>query len=269
MTLIVAQWIRSSFIRNQVTLVLIALAFLTRFPIPSNIEFCADRVRKACRYFPLIGWLIGLMSGLVFWIAHLWFPQSIAVLLAMLAGVLMTGCFHEDGMADTCDGLGGGWNLEQKLGIMKDSRVGSYGVIALWFTLSFKFLLLMSVSNIVMALIVAHPLSRAMSVLMMYLLPYVTDKKTSKVAGFTNKNHLFDLALAVFIGCLSMLLVPEKFLWLAVALLISTWSLREIFKRQIGGYTGDTLGATQQITELVIYAILLQGNVVAVSTGGV
>ena len=115
----------------QLRLVLTAIQYFTRLPVPRWVGYSDRQLNDASRYFPLVGILVGLFTGAVFLLAMRVFPQPIAVLLSMLAGVLLTGGFHEDGLADVCDGFGGGRDRPQILAIMKDSRVGSYGVLGL------------------------------------------------------------------------------------------------------------------------------------------
>ncbi|MBI3052601.1 MAG: adenosylcobinamide-GDP ribazoletransferase, partial [Betaproteobacteria bacterium] len=122
----------------QLRLVLTAIQYFTRLPVPRWVGYSERQLNDASRYFPLVGILVGLFTGVVFVLTLRVFPQPIAVLLAMLSGILLTGGFHEDGLTDTCDGFGGGRDRPQILAIMKDSRVGSYGVLGLAFALLLK-----------------------------------------------------------------------------------------------------------------------------------
>ncbi len=242
---------------KQLNLFYIALGFLTRIPVPATVDYSQNKLNQASRYFPLVGWLIGILAALVFWSAQLILPQTIAVLLSMLFTLLLTGCFHEDGLADTCDGLGGGWQIEQKLQIMKDSRLGSYGAVGLWLALIFKLSLLSELSNVSLALIVAHPLSRSASTVMIFLLPYVSMEETSKVKPLVESHQKIDLLFNLLIALATLLFVTSYALALVLAIFVTIMLLRYLFVKQIGGFTGDTLGATQQISEIVIYAVLL------------
>src|SRR5882724_4395211 len=116
--------------------------FLTRIRVPATIDHRPEYLQKSPRYFPLIGWIVGGISILVFLAFNKFFSENIALLASMIAGILTTGAFHEDGFADTCDGFGGGWTKEKILLIMKDSRLGTYGVIGLISILASKYLLL-------------------------------------------------------------------------------------------------------------------------------
>ncbi|MCU7836838.1 MAG: adenosylcobinamide-GDP ribazoletransferase [gamma proteobacterium symbiont of Taylorina sp.] len=248
-------------LRQQLNLFYIALGFLTRIPVPASIDYSQKNLNQASRYFSLVGWLIGFLCALIFWLGQLVLPAAIAILLSMLFSILHTGCFHEDGLADTCDGFGGGWEVQQKLTIMKDSTIGTYGASALWFTYTIKFALLfslaeLSIINTVFAMIAAHPVSRAVSTLMIFILPYVSDSKTSKVKPLAESQQMIDLLINLFIGAIALLLVDD-ILWIVLALAISTGLMHQLLLRQIGGFTGDTLGAVQQISELLIYLLVL------------
>jgi adenosylcobinamide-GDP ribazoletransferase len=253
-------------LRQQLNLWWIAVAFFTRIPVPSSVEFSQANLNRASRYFSAVGWLIGLICGAVLWAFMLVFPQDVAVLLAMIVSLLLTGCFHEDGLADTCDGLGGGWTTEQKLRIMKDSRVGTYGAAALWVSLTLKFVLLSQLLEPVLALIIAHPLSRIIPTLFIAVMPYVSDSDTSKAKPLAESGSWVDTAIAVGIGSIALLLVPVGIggagVLLAVLLVVGVLSFL-FLKKQLGGFTGDALGAVQQVSELALYLamILIIGSV--------
>ena len=253
-------------LRQQLNLWWIAVAFFTRIPVPSSVEFSQANLNRASRYFSAVGWLIGLICGAVLWAFMLVFPQDVAVLLAMVVSLLLTGCFHEDGLADTCDGLGGGWTTEQKLRIMKDSRVGTYGAAALWVSLTLKFVLLSQLLEPVLALIIAHPLSRIIPTLFIAVMPYVSDSDTSKAKPLAESGSWVDTAIAVGIGSVALLLVPvgSGGVGMLLAVLFVVGVLSFLFlKKQLGGFTGDALGAVQQVSELALYLamILIIGNV--------
>ena len=184
----------------------------------------------------------------------------------MIISLLLTGCFHEDGLADTCDGLGGGWTTEQKLRIMKDSRVGTYGAAALWVSLTLKFVLLSQLLEPVLALIIAHPLSRIIPTLFIAVMPYVSDSDTSKAKPLAESGSWVDTAIAVGIGSVALLLVPvgSGGVGMLLAVLFVVGVLSFLFlKKQLGGFTGDALGAVQQVSELALYLamILIIGSV--------
>ena len=118
---------------------LLAVQFLTRLPVDTAKLYSPNRMANAIRYYPLVGGLVGGASAGVFLLADTVFPAALSVLFAMAAGLLITGAFHEDGLADTFDGIGGGLTRETALQIMKDSRLGTYGTLALIIALAIKF----------------------------------------------------------------------------------------------------------------------------------
>ena len=157
------QWLASQ--RNYF---LLALAFFTRLPIPADTPYSAERLNRASRYFGLVGLVVGLLNALILWAGHLLFPLSVAILLSLVFSLLLTGAFHEDGLTDMSDGIGGGLSRERKLSIMKDSRIGTYGAVTLFMALLLKYTLLQELATpdlsvVLLALILMHPLSRILS----------------------------------------------------------------------------------------------------------
>jgi len=176
----------------------------------------------------------------------------------------MTGAFHEDGLADMADGIGGGMTIDKRLSIMKDSRIGTYGSVSLIMALLLKCLVLIEIAKIsdfhliFPVLLLGYALSRAIAGSLIYDLPYVADLDTSKSKPLANKQSLFELSLLMIIGAAPLIYfsLSANLTTLAVLLIF-----REGFKRwilsRLGGYTGDCLGAAQQISELLIYLTIL------------
>ena len=245
----------------QLNYFLLALAFFTRIPIPASTPYSAERLNHASRYFAAVGLIIGLICGGTLWIFTMLLPSSSAIVISMVFGLLLTGAFHEDGLADMCDGLGGGLDRERKLVIMKDSRIGSYGAITLIMALLLKFTLLQGlagsgVSTAVLALLVMHPLSRALSGSLIFDMSYVRDEETGKSKPLANNQQPSDLLCLLATAALLLLLLSP----LAASLLILLlFAFRQSFRRwlqgHIGGYTGDCLGAAQQLSELLGYLL--------------
>lgn len=246
---------------------LLAVGFFTRIPVPNFPDFVEAELNDAAKYFPLVGILVGLFAAFVFYVASLLLPQSLAVIMSMAASIYLTGAFHEDGLADSADGMGGGWDGEQILTIMQDSRLGTYGAVAVFMMLFTKFQTLNAMHPMVvcMALVCAHALSRLAAVWVMRSASYVKFAGKSKPLATALKG--LDLAVANLFGLFPFvlvlaLLVLSNHTWQVVTLLILMtvlpvlcvwwWWLAKI-KRWIGGYTGDTLGAMQQLTELIFY----------------
>ena len=159
-----------------------ALTFYSRLPGPGWVNYSAQNLNRASAYFPLIGILVAILSYGVFQLAQMAFPFQLSLLISMAASLLITGAFHEDGFADLCDGFGGGWQQADILRIMKDSRLGTYGVAGLFFMLSLKWASLSSITvdHLFISLILAHALSRAWSISLIALLPYVQADSQSK-----------------------------------------------------------------------------------------
>lgn len=250
-------------IRSQLELFFIAVGFFSRLPVPGWVEFSPDKLGRAARFLPLVGWLIAVIGAAVFWLAVQVLPVELAVVLSMAATIRATGAFHEDGWADTCDGLGGGWTREQVLQIMKDSRIGSYGAIGLVLLLLAKYLVLSALGAdedypLLAALLVAHPLSRLAAVSIMALLDYARSDDSAKSAPVARRPDAGELGIATLAGVLPLLLLPAAaaLTALGLAAVVVVMALRT-FARRLGGYTGDTLGAVQQLSEIAIYLGIL------------
>jgi adenosylcobinamide-GDP ribazoletransferase len=256
-------------ITHQWTLWLIALGFFTRIPVKDIPDFQSQWLSQASRYYGLVGLFIGAMGALAWQLSDAIWPPAIAVILSMITTVLLTGGFHEDGLGDTWDGLGGGWTLEQKLTIMKDSRLGTYGALALILALLLKFQLLVSLAQlnitpmaslnlVVIALLCGHCLSRVLAVSIIYNHNYVRDIDSSKVKPMTEQQSATDIIVLLLTGLIPLTLLPTMLVLIVIATLIITRKLLVIwYNKQLGGYTGDLLGQAQQLSELMIYLTLL------------
>jgi len=235
----------------------LAVGFFTRIPMPAVPDFQESDLNHSVKYFPLVGLLVGALAALVYWLAAKVLPIEIAVILSMIATIYATGCFHEDGLADAADGLGGGWEKEQVLTIMQDSRIGSYGAAAMVLALLTKFESLSHISPLLMpmVLITGHALSRYAAVLVIYTQVYVRSSGKSK--PLATRLSTGELLLASLFGLVPLIFLPPYLLWaiLPVALVWGWFSYK--LKRRIGGYTGDCLGAMQQLTEIAFYLGIL------------
>ncbi|MCO4757295.1 MAG: adenosylcobinamide-GDP ribazoletransferase [Oceanospirillaceae bacterium] len=230
-----------------------ALTFFTRIPAPAWVEFSDSNLNHASRYFPWIGLIVGATAALVYFVACMLFPSAIAITLSMIATVWLTGGFHEDGLADVCDGFGGGWEKTQILTIMKDSRLGTYGALGLVFALFMKFQTLSLIEQLIPALLLAHTLSRFAAITLIYSDNYVREDQQSKAKPLANRMSRRELMIAAIPVLLCLIPLGPK-IWLVI---IPVWLMRNwlsyFFRRWIGGYTGDCLGATQQLCELTVY----------------
>lgn len=233
----------------------VATAFLTRFPVRGVEGVLAD----ACWAFPVAGLLAGICGAAVLSIA-IWFavPLTVAVILALLAIVLATGALHEDGLADTADGFGGGANAERKLEIMRDSRSGAYGVLALVFSVGLRAAALVAIADpgtAVAGLIAAAALSRGLLPAMMYALPLASSRGLAAAAGQPEKQQVW---IAGGIGALAALILLGPSTGIAAIILAAAAvaGLAAMARKQIGGYNGDTLGAAQQLAEIAILIVV-------------
>ncbi|QJW89394.1 adenosylcobinamide-GDP ribazoletransferase [Spirosoma taeanense] len=245
-----------------------ALMFYTRLPAPKYIDHSADALNRATVFFPLIGIIVGGIGVATYWLGTVLFPPTfLPVLFGMVATVWVTGAFHEDGFADVCDGFGGGWTKEQILTIMKDSRLGTYGTIGLGLLLAVKFFALQALLSVeafgwtvALKYVSAHSLSRLTAVTVIRALPYARDEPddTAKAKPVAQGITTSQLVLAALLGLLPLLaLVVYTSLWIYLLFLIPLalvrWRLVRFFGKWIGGYTGDCLGATQQLAEVIVY----------------
>jgi len=245
-------------LRRELDYFLGAIRFFTRLPVPAWVGHSADALNHSARYFPLVGLIVGGIAAGVFTLAVEVWPRALAVLLAMAATIYATGAFHEDGWADMVDGFGGGWTRERTLEIMKDSRIGSYGAIALVLMLLGRFVALydLALPLVVPALVAGHALSRLCATSLLHFLDYAREE--GKAKPLATRISLGELALAGAFGLAPLFMLPPQpaLVGAALALLVTAYMARK-FVRRLGGYTGDCLGATQQVAELAFYLGLL------------
>ncbi len=246
---------------HELRLFLIALQFMTRVPVPRWVGFDAGWLNRSARHFAGVGVLVGGFGAAVLWVAGRFWPMPVAVGLSMAATLWLTGAFHEDGLADTCDGLGGAVSRERALEIMKDSRIGAYGAIGIVMMLGLKAATLatMPLAAAVPALVLGHTASRAAATALMALLPYAGDEahaKAKPLAQQVSVVELFGAALWVGLVCIGVRALDAiAGLVLGIALAsgaVAAAVCARWLRRRLGGFTGDTLGATQQIAELAL-----------------
>jgi len=249
-----------------------SLMFYTRIPCPKNIDHHPDYLNKATRYFPLIGWIVGSISFLAFYLFSLFLSVETAVIFALIISVLTTGAFHEDGFADVCDGFGGGWTKEKILIIMKDSAIGAYGAIGLVLLFLLKFKLLsesvsifkgdnsIALFQIFILFVSAHALSRLAAISIIFTHEYSRDDASSKSKPIAKNHSWKEVFGSFFFGLLPLLVFSYfqyKFLLALIPVFIMRYFLARYFQKWIDGYTGDCLGATQQVCEVVYYLSIL------------
>jgi adenosylcobinamide-GDP ribazoletransferase len=237
-----------------------SITFLTRLPIPRDVPATGDELAQASWAFPIAGLVVGLIGALTYVLAYKFGLQPWpSAALSLVATLVVTGCLHEDGLADTADGFGGGATRERKLEIMRDSRIGTYGVCALTMSILIRAGALASLADprtVVFALIAAHGAARATLPLFMALVPSARSDGLSHAAGRPAQDRLLIagalgvLILAIFLGPLPGL---AALILLAAAVGIMAW----LSSAQIGGQTGDVLGALEQVGEIVILLVAL------------
>ena len=244
--------------RSELEYFLGAIRFFTRLPVPDWVGHSSAALERSARYFPAVGLIVGGIGALVFALTFFIWPKTLAILASMAATLYITGVFHEDGWADTVDGFGGGWEKAQILTIMKDSRIGSFGAVALVILLLAKFFALIEIEPklLPVVLITGHAFSRLCATSLLRTLDYVRDE--GKAKPLATRIETGALVFATITATVPLILLPPLQALFGVAFaVLATWWMARMFKRRIGGYTGDCLGATQQLAEVAFYAGLL------------
>jgi len=247
-----------------------ALAFYTRVPRPAWSLWCAEDAGHAGAFAPLAGVLVAVAGSVAWWLAARGLPEPLPVILAVAAMIGMTGALHEDGLADVCDafgaGVGAGDGVARTLDILKDPRLGVYGVLGLVLVMAVRIAALWQIARLshgdwmVMAasLIAAHASSRFAAVSLTRNMDYArADDGRSRVAAFASPLRGMWLWIAAVSTLLAVLplfaLGLVAVLWALPVMIIAGGWLRALFRRRIGGYTGDCLGCVQQVTEVIAY----------------
>ena len=239
---------------------LVALVFLTRLPIRPGFSFEMSALKSACRAFSLVGLIVGGLSGTVYITASfLGVPALVAALLAIAAQVLITGALHEDAIGDVADGFGGGSDKQKKLAIMRDSRVGTYAVVTLILVIGIKSAAISAVSDSLMGfaiIVTAASVSRGLMSWALYFLPTARDDGLGRGAGHPDMMApLWSTFLLIAIAVL--ILGPQLGAIALFAAICGATLMGLIAWRQIGGQTGDVLGAIQQVSELAVLVACL------------
>lgn len=228
----------------------VALALLTRLPLPALPDQAFERQAHASWAFPLVGFAVGAVAGVIAYIAlGIGLPVWIAAGLALAAQIIVTGAMHEDGLADTADGFWGGWTPDRRLEIMKDSQIGTYGVLALLISVGLRWAALSVVlSHSVWVLLAVAIASRMGLPALMAVLPRARPDGLSDRVG---EPPAPSVLLSGFIGLVLVGVVLRTDMAVVVlATILAVWACGAVARAKIGGQTGDVLGATQQVTEL-------------------
>ena len=233
---------------------LVAIQFLTRLPVP-RVSFDPDSLARAAKFFPVVGLIIGLGASVLQRITAPHLSHPLVALLVLTFLILITSGLHEDGLADTADGFGGGWNREQVLTILRDSRIGSFGALALVVSVLARFLLLsnLPVNRFTAFVVSAHVLCRWTTLPLSYFLRSAreSDGQGARIAQKISPASLLICTLLSFAIVFYFMRI-EFWIPVFVALVITTLS-GLYYSRRIGGVTGDCFGATNQLTEIAIY----------------
>jgi len=240
-------------------------AFLTRIPLvraaPAGGSAVATApLAQAVWAFPLVGVIVGVIGAVLYALAHrIGLPAWPAATLAVAATLAATGALHEDGLADTADGFGGGQTREQKLDIMRDARIGSYGVCALILSILLRVSAVAGLADagaVAGALIAAHAAARAMVAAVMFFVPPARRDGLSFAAG---RPTAAPTAAAAILGVLALIICLGfgRAIVALIALAVAAVLMAQASERQIGGQTGDVLGAVEQLSEIVVLLVAL------------
>ncbi len=242
--------------KKEIQIFLTAVMFFTRIPCPKWVDHRPEYLQKSARYFSLVGIIVGGIGALVFYGFSFIFSTEISLLLSMLSTIYTTGAFHEDGFADVCDGFGGGWSKEKILLIMKDSRLGTYGVSGLILILAIKFSALREIPIyfIPLTIIAGHSVSRFIATTLIYTQPYVRDTDDSKAKPAAKSITLSMVITSALLGLTPLLFFKTSLIFLTlIPCYLAKVFLGRKFKKWIGGQTGDCAGAVQQLCEVIFY----------------
>lgn len=245
--------------RRELTRLLMAVQYFTRLPVPAWVGHDGAELGHSARYLSAVGLLVGGLGALIVVCLAPALPFRLVVLASMVGTALVTGALHEDGLADSADGLGGGYTRERALEIMKDSRIGTFGALALALTLLAKFeaLVALGARPILGALLAGHALSRAAAVAAMASLPYARGDEGARARRVAASVGPGSAGMAMLVALVPCLWVGRPAL-AGLAGVVGVWCVGVYtLRRRLGGCTGDTLGGLQQLTELAFYVGLL------------
>ena len=235
----------------------VAQTFMTRLPSPVKLQWSDSELAQSTPWFALVGIVVGLIAALGWWIGYTGWSATLAAVFAVTASVLATGAVHEDGLADSADGIGGAFELEKKLTIMRDSRIGTYGSVALILVIVAKVsaISLLNPTTAMSTIIGAHMLGRWTSVPLIKYNRYVREQGTGKpFASAVTLQHV--VISSIFVLLCSLVCFAGKTLLVIPLVLAGLWCAQWYVRRKLGGITGDVLGAINSLTELLVYLIM-------------
>lgn len=241
---------------------LLAFAFLSRLPVPAWVhEFDEGTFRRSTVWYPLVGATLGLILGALALLGAQWWPFGVALIVAMAVDLRLSGAFHEDGLADTFDALGGGWTRERKLEILKDSRLGTYGTLALVLGVFLRYSVLAALPRelFLPALVASAAIGRWAGIALRAWLPPIADRPG--LTGVLAQVGAREVRLGIAVSAPFLALLAWHTPWgaaLALAAVALTIALaRRSFARSLGGTTGDLLGATNYLAQLAVLLAVL------------
>jgi adenosylcobinamide-GDP ribazoletransferase len=236
---------------------IVMLQFLTRIPVNIQLSAEPEDFARGIKYFPLVGLVVGCINVIGYFLSALVFPPTVALIFACLINVMITGAFHLDGLADTCDGIFSSRTRERMLEIMRDSRIGTHGAIAIFFDLAFRFGLSIHLDRetLLKALLLAPVISRTAMIYLMGAPPARAEAGLGNL--FIGKSRLRDgmIAVALCLIFAALLLNYKAALVLSINFMV-IWGYRRLIMKKIQGMTGDTLGAGNEVSELAVLATL-------------
>jgi len=237
--------------------ILAALIFFTRIPFWRIADIPKEYYKNVVVYWPAVGWLTGGISCLVLYTAAQILPFAVAVILMFIVRILITGALHDDGLADFCDGFGGGTSREKILAIMKDSHIGTYGVIGLIFYYLTTITLLQSLPLTLActSVLAGDAWSKCCAARLIDFLPYARKKEEAKNKLIYNNMKITERIISLLLGLIPLLALSCHPVYITAAIMpvLASAMLIVLMKRRINGYTGDCCGATFLISELMFF----------------
>ncbi|MGL1933726.1 MAG: adenosylcobinamide-GDP ribazoletransferase [Fibrobacterales bacterium] len=239
---------------SEIKTLLHCIRFFTRIPVPQWVGYSDDYQYRSTKYLPLIGYIVGGASALTFYLCSTSLSIILSLIISTIVSIILTGAFHEDGLADFCDGFGGGYGKEKILAIMKDSRIGTYGSVALISILSLKIgsLVEIPIAQLPIIILAGHCFSRFIPLLLMRTTSYVS------IQGKSHHLQKSIPSLYLFFGLLTLaplsIWIPWQILLINFVICVIILTIfRYYIMKHIDGYTGDILGTVQQVSEIIFY----------------
>ena len=232
--------------------ILAAFIFFTRLPFWKIKEIPKEYFKHVVSYWSFTGWLTGGIMALIFWGASTILPHGTAVIIALASRLLVTGALHEDGLADFFDGFGGGTDRESTLRIMKDSHIGSYGVLGLiiYYLLAYNLLIVLPLSVIPFVLLCGDTWSKFVSSNIINYLPYARKEEESKSKMVYTRMNFREVVMSVIGGILPLILLPPSYWPVCIFPILVFFFICRMMKRRLNGYTGDCCGALFLLSEM-------------------